>query len=330
MNLFYNVALYFVISDEIPVEEYFPAFVDMVKQVLDGNLDGNQFEDTLREMFGIHAYLGFTMDKVVQNIVRQLQHIVCDETCIQCQELFLEELKNDGAGGLCATQHLRAAQEQSYLKKAESILCDDNAYKLTFLKTEGKIGIEMLEIESQSEDSESGNDNDDPQRIAKWSEYVEKYVSQNESISKDIKEGLKKRPVFIPRNLRSYLRRRRDYRTSGSGKDSESDDQRDDKSKDKDKTDDSQENSESDTKGAQEESQKSERLKDSKDINNLKVEDDIAIHEGMQCKFNPNTYKMVYVVGSEDLLYKKHSLPKARQVSCLMKKDSPLMMILYE
>jgi paired amphipathic helix protein Sin3a len=56
----------------VEVEDYFPAFIDMIKQVLDGNLDANQFEDMLREMFGIHAYIAFTLDKVVQNIVRQV------------------------------------------------------------------------------------------------------------------------------------------------------------------------------------------------------------------------------------------------------------------
>lgn len=32
------------------------------------------YEDTLREMFGIHAYIAFTMDKTVQNIVRQVKN----------------------------------------------------------------------------------------------------------------------------------------------------------------------------------------------------------------------------------------------------------------
>jgi len=36
----------------------------MVKNLLDGNLDGQAYEDTLREMFGIHAYISFTLDKV--------------------------------------------------------------------------------------------------------------------------------------------------------------------------------------------------------------------------------------------------------------------------
>ncbi len=44
----------------------------MVKQLLDGNLDSNTYEDTLREMFGIHAYHAFTMDKLVQYCVRNV------------------------------------------------------------------------------------------------------------------------------------------------------------------------------------------------------------------------------------------------------------------
>lgn len=46
----------------------------MVKNLLDGNMESNAYEDTLREMFGIHAYIAFTLDKVVQNIVRQVSH----------------------------------------------------------------------------------------------------------------------------------------------------------------------------------------------------------------------------------------------------------------
>ena len=60
------------------MEDYYPAFLDMVKNVLDNNMDSSQFEDTLREMFGIHAYNAFTTDKIVSGAVRQLQHIVTE------------------------------------------------------------------------------------------------------------------------------------------------------------------------------------------------------------------------------------------------------------
>lgn len=66
----------FLWPGEVELEEYYPAFLDMVRSLLDGNIDPTQYEDTLREMFTIHAYIGFTMDKLVQNIVRQVTSLV--------------------------------------------------------------------------------------------------------------------------------------------------------------------------------------------------------------------------------------------------------------
>lgn len=63
-------------AGEVELEEYYPAFLDMVRSLLDGNIDPTQYEDTLREMFTIHAYIGFTMDKLVQNIVRQVTNLL--------------------------------------------------------------------------------------------------------------------------------------------------------------------------------------------------------------------------------------------------------------
>ena len=54
----------FSFAGDIEPDEYYPAFLDMVKNVLDGNMDSQAYEDTLREMFGIHAYKSFTLDKV--------------------------------------------------------------------------------------------------------------------------------------------------------------------------------------------------------------------------------------------------------------------------
>ena len=52
-------------TDEVEPEDYYPTFLDMVKNLLDGNMDSQTYEDTLREMFGIHAYVSFTLDKVI-------------------------------------------------------------------------------------------------------------------------------------------------------------------------------------------------------------------------------------------------------------------------
>lgn len=57
---------------DIEIEEYYPTFLEMVRNLLDGNMETNTYEDQLREMFGIHAYIAYTMDKVVANAVRQV------------------------------------------------------------------------------------------------------------------------------------------------------------------------------------------------------------------------------------------------------------------
>lgn len=60
-------------SVDIEVEDYYSAFLEMVRNLLDGNMEASQYEDSLREMFTIHAYMAFTMDKLIQSIVRQVR-----------------------------------------------------------------------------------------------------------------------------------------------------------------------------------------------------------------------------------------------------------------
>lgn len=65
--------LFFSLSVDIEVEDYYSAFLEMVRNLLDGNMEASQYEDSLREMFTIHAYIAFTLDKLIQNIVRQVR-----------------------------------------------------------------------------------------------------------------------------------------------------------------------------------------------------------------------------------------------------------------
>lgn len=187
------IALRLKPRNDIEVEDYFPVFVDMIKQLLDGNLESNQYEDMLRDMFGIYAYVAFTLDKVVQNIVRQLQHMVGDEASQQCTDLFLEEAKNNATGGPCATAQSRATSEANYLKRAEQLLEDENCYKATIYQNESKLTIGLLETECQD-----GSDNEDPED--KWSSYMNQGFSKDSKIDSDEK-------YFLTRNVRRYMAR---------------------------------------------------------------------------------------------------------------------------
>ena len=37
-----------------------------------GNIDNNMFDDSCREILGVHAYITFTLDKVIQGIMRMV------------------------------------------------------------------------------------------------------------------------------------------------------------------------------------------------------------------------------------------------------------------
>lgn len=180
----------------------------MIKQLLDGNLEGNQYEDMLRDMFGIHAYVAFTMDKLVSNIVRQLQHMVGDDVSQRCYELFLEESKNNATGGPCANAQSRAIPEANYLKRAEQLLEDENCYKATMYKNESKLTIELLDSDSQSDD-EDDNSNE------KWSKnYKNSDIDIPASSGRDKfknnnnnHHNQAEKKWFLKRNIRRYIDR---------------------------------------------------------------------------------------------------------------------------
>lgn len=63
---------YIYLLDKLQPDEYFPEFIKMLKDVLDGGMELAKYEEKMRELFGIHAYICFTMNKVVTNAVRQV------------------------------------------------------------------------------------------------------------------------------------------------------------------------------------------------------------------------------------------------------------------
>uniref|UniRef100_A0A3Q2YQG0 Paired amphipathic helix protein Sin3a n=1 Tax=Hippocampus comes TaxID=109280 RepID=A0A3Q2YQG0_HIPCM len=139
---------------DIDVEVYYSAFLEMVRNLLDGNMEASQYEDSLRDMFTIHAYIAFTMDKLIQSIVRQLQHIVSDEICVQVTDLYLAESANGACGGSMATLSSRCSSESAYQRKAEQLMSDENCFKVMFVRNRGlvQLTLELLDTEEENSD----------------------------------------------------------------------------------------------------------------------------------------------------------------------------------
>ncbi|CAL8260762.1 unnamed protein product [Merluccius merluccius] len=180
---------------DIEVEDYYSAFLEMVRNLLDGNMEASQYEDSLREMFTIHAYTAFTMDKLIQSIVRQLQHLVSDEICVQVTDLYLAESTNGATGGPSSSQAARSSTEALYQRKAEQLMSDENCFKLMFLRSHGPVQLTVELLDSEEDNS------DEPMEAERWSDYVGRYLV-SDSTSAELREHLAQKPVFLPRNLR--------------------------------------------------------------------------------------------------------------------------------
>jgi len=278
------VALRLKPKNEIEPEDYYATFLDMVKNLLDGNMDGQAYEDTLREMFGIHAYNSFTLDKVVSNAVRQLQHLVMDEACVDCHELFQTEKKNGATGGYCRTTNDRHIAELLYQKRAEKLLADENCFKLFIYHQSGKMSFELLDTESEAHNSDQ-----DEEGRRKYSSYVERFIQPGEEISEECREHLARKPVFLPRSIRSY-------NNSPYGKLREAPNENHIKTEENGV---SKESSETSPNG------KNDKVND-------KHDNSIVNQDNLQCKFNPRNFKILYVIDSETCFYRKLALTRAK------------------
>uniref|UniRef100_A0A8C7Z7D2 Paired amphipathic helix protein Sin3a n=1 Tax=Oryzias sinensis TaxID=183150 RepID=A0A8C7Z7D2_9TELE len=174
---------------DVEVEDYYSVFLEMVRNLLDGNMEPAQYEDSLREMFTIHAYVAFTMDKLIQNIVRQLQHLVADDACSRVVDMYLSECANKGTGGTLSSQASRAAAEGGYQRKAEQLMSDENCFKVMFVKKDGAVSLALELLDTEEENSDE------------WSDYMGRYLT-SDSASPELREHLAQKPVFLPRNLR--------------------------------------------------------------------------------------------------------------------------------
>uniref|UniRef100_A0A8C5QFE1 Paired amphipathic helix protein Sin3b n=1 Tax=Leptobrachium leishanense TaxID=445787 RepID=A0A8C5QFE1_9ANUR len=244
---------------EVELEEYYPAFLDMVRNLLVGNLDPTHYEDTLREMFTIHAYIGFTMDKLIQNITRQLHHLVSDEICLKVVELYLSEKKHGGAGGSLVSQCVRAAKETSYQWKSEHCMADENCFKIMFLQRQGHVimTIELLDTEEMQ--------TEDPTEVHHLANYVDQFINvegaQNQS------EGFLLKPVLLQRNIRNFNSWQ--CRTMRVMKD--------------------------------EMKSSWKRLMGVESASN------------MDCRFRLNSHKMMFIINSEDYMYRWGTLTRAKE-----------------
>ncbi|CAF4335387.1 unnamed protein product [Rotaria socialis] len=182
----------------ITVDEYYSVFLDMVRHLLDGNMDSVTYEDSLREMFGIHAYIAFTMDKIIQNCVRQLHAIVTDESSDTIMRLYSQ---TNGTAGCVDNLYSTAQQnaEAIYQREMETYANGNRLFRVCSFKNDRRMTTSLIVIDS--------SDDEDEEKICEnGARYVESYLHKNEgdhdeAVAAHLRTKLRKKPRYLHRNL---------------------------------------------------------------------------------------------------------------------------------
>lgn len=149
---------------------YYDTMLDLAEKYFDGELDSNTFEESLRYMFGIEAYLVFTLDKVVGALIKAAQAIMSDSKCQELQRLMEEDRGQE------FKDHIARRM------KAESIVGkDENLYRIEWVpalsleqqgQCDGTLLMQLLSRDDLTLDEgfEKGSDMD------KWLYYISTYT----------------------------------------------------------------------------------------------------------------------------------------------------------
>ena len=180
----------------VDVRDSYSCFLELVRSLLDGNVELSSFEDQLRDMFGIHAYVAFTIDKLIQNITRQLQYIMTKDVCWQLVTLYEKNSKLGGGDSEMA----------SYQKEAEQAISDDKCFRVCVNIEKTEMTIEYIELTNSSSSDEQEPPVAEPETV-------------REAVVKDVDGSRPRKPSFLMRNLRrAHTVRRKQMPDSDEGR----------------------------------------------------------------------------------------------------------------
>ncbi|TPX67159.1 hypothetical protein CcCBS67573_g07586 [Chytriomyces confervae] len=131
-----------------------------VHELLESKIDAIEYEDRLRGLFGTTAYLGYTLDKVVSTLVKQIQVVMADPLSNDLLELYLRDRSKHASS---------ARQENVYRLNAERLLDDDNLYRLDY-----HVAPKVLTMQLLTKEDAVLQDSTSVEEL--WSVYVDQFI----------------------------------------------------------------------------------------------------------------------------------------------------------
>ncbi|KAF8323928.1 hypothetical protein DL93DRAFT_2070048 [Clavulina sp. PMI_390] len=168
-----------------PAKEFYGFTLACCEQLFDSQMEPSVFEDNIRFMYDIKAYIMFTIDKLVAATVKQVQTVISDS---RSQDL-ITLLRKERALETFTTQQLI-----NYRREAEAITGpEENLYRVCWIVPTSIMQVQLLGRDDISTD-------DAKTLTDRWRQYIETYTLPHQT------EGLpdEVQPPFLRRSLEEH------------------------------------------------------------------------------------------------------------------------------
>jgi histone deacetylase complex regulatory component SIN3 len=107
-----------------PAKSPYVELLRAIHELFDGKIDGDGFETRCRSLFGPSGYVIYTLDKLVQAIIRQIQAIQADRNSLDLVSLYLKDREQ-------STNSFQA--EAQYKASARKLVEGEPLYRLEYV-----------------------------------------------------------------------------------------------------------------------------------------------------------------------------------------------------
>ncbi|GME84083.1 unnamed protein product [Ambrosiozyma monospora] len=135
--------------------------LELCIKLIEGNVEQNIFEETLRQGFRNKAFKLFTIDKVIQGLMKHCHTVVSDS---KCAEIFMLMEKDRNSLRTSAKDQILYRMQVRNLMNV-----DEHMFKITYNKAKSQTNITFLALEDLT--IKEGNKTDEE----KWNYYLTSY-----------------------------------------------------------------------------------------------------------------------------------------------------------
>ncbi|KAM9930130.1 hypothetical protein OXX59_000735 [Metschnikowia pulcherrima] len=120
-------------------KECYKQVLRLAERLLEGDIEHQWYEESLRQAYRNRAYKCYTLDKVVQSLVKHMHSMVTDTKTSEMMDLFEQDRQNPAT---------TAKDQIIYRMRARALMStDENMFKITYQASDNSVNIQFVGLD---------------------------------------------------------------------------------------------------------------------------------------------------------------------------------------